>query len=870
MPHHGDGPIPARIMLVGEAWGYDEDREGRPFVGASGQELNRMLHEAGILRSECFVSNVVNHRPENNDLSKWIAFKKNQRTKEHTPLGMEHQLWVLPIVREGYRQLWAEIEMVKPNLIVPFGNLALWALTQKWGVTKWRGSHLRAAKNFAPTLPTDPSTPKVIPSIHPAAVLREWSQRGDVLEDLRRAKRHMDSRIWSPPALNYRIRPSFAHTMEVLQGIAAQLAAGLVWLDFDIETKAGHIECFSISWSRTDAICVPLMDGRGGDYWSEDEEAQIIYFLRAITTHKNARMRWQNGLYDAQYTYRWWHFVPRGGQDTMISQHALWSDKQKALYYQASLYCDWYVYWKDEGKSSNPKLTPEIRWKYNCDDCVYTREVGEVEEQVVETFSTRIIPSTGQPFWPAARQMHNFQQAMFWPVLKAMTRGLRVIEDNCKKLVMEVQEQIAMRQQFMQDTLGFQINIDSPKQMQALFYSDLLQPVIMTRAKKGVPAHPTCDDDALKKIGSREPLLLPITNTVSDLRTLDNFMEFLLARRGPDKRMRCSFNIGGSESGKSAPKTYRLSSSKDAFGSGGNLQTIPSEKSKSVGKWGARQHFSMIGDPYSLPNLRSMYGPDPGFDFFDQDLDRADLQVMAWDADEPLLKEALKKKVDLHLLNVYVLDAKDPPPLEELVETHPKYPDHRGPRKLKREFAKVFCHATDYLGKSRTVAAHTGRTIHETERAQKIYLGTYKGIAKWQQKIIDQVNKYQFVENRFGYRWYIFDRINDQVMPEAVAWIPQSTVSIVINKIWMSLFQWRPESEWKLDVDSLYEMFLKPPGPVEVLLQVHDSLAGQFPSYRKAEILPRMQELSQIIIPYDDPLIIPTGIGTSTVSWGEC
>lgn len=865
MPHHGDGPIPARIMLVGEAWGEQEELHGRPFVGASGEELNRMLHEVGILRSECYVSNVVNHRPQDNDLSHWIAFKKNQRTPQHTPMGMEHQLWVLPIVREGYKQLLTEIEMVKPNIILTFGNLALWALTEKWGVTKWRGSHLRAFGKA----PEDSSAPKVIPSIHPASVLREWSQRADVLEDLRRVKRHMDSRVWSPPARKYIIRPRFEIVTATLYTLLDMLSSGPVWMDFDIETKSGHIECFSISWSRTEAICVPLMDG-GPGYWSEEEEVKILWLVRQVMSHKNARVRWQNGLYDAQYTHRWWLFVPRGGQDTMISQHTLWSDKQKALYYQASLYCDWYVYWKDEGKSTNPKLTPEVRWKYNCDDCVYTREVGEVEQATVQMFATRAVGDPPRPYWPDAERIHAFQQAMFWPVLRAMTRGLRVHEANASKLIMEVMEQKAIREQFMQDVLGFQINIDSPKQMQALFYEDLQQPKIMTRAKKGVPAHVTCDDDALKKIASREPLLLPLCNTIADIRTLDNFMEFLNARRGPDKRMRSSFNIGGSESGKSAPKTYRLSSSKDAFGSGGNLQTIPSEKSKSVGKWSQRQHFSMIGDPYSLPNLRSMYCPDTGFEFFDQDLDRADLQVMAWDADEPLLKEALKKKVDLHLLNVYVLDAKDPPPLEELVETHPKYPDHRGPRKLKREFAKVFCHATDYLGKARTVAAHTGRTIHETERAQKIYLGTYSGIAKWQQRIIEQVNKYRFVENRFGYRWYIFDRINDQVMPEAVAWIPQSTVSIVINKIWMSLFQWRPESEWKLDVDSLYEMFLKPPSPVEVLLQVHDSLAGQFPSHMKSTLIPKIQELSQIVIPYDDPLIIPTGIGTSAVSWGEC
>lgn len=863
MPNRGVGPIPSRIMIVGEAWGADEDREGEPFVGASGIELNRMLHEANIMRSECFVSNVVNRRPPgrsvgrpvDNDITAWIPMKKKDITKEMILLRGK---MVMPVVKEGFNQLLVEISAVQPNVILAFGNVAMWALTQKWGITNWRGSLLR----------TDlmEGGPKVIPSIHPEAVLREWSYRSAVVSDLRRVKKHCNSREYNFPKYNFTIRPSFDQVMIRLNELKKRLEHEKLWIEGDLETgvKWKFIKCIGLSWSPTDAICIPFIGiGFSGGYWSLDEETYIIHALWQVLTHKNARVRWQNGLFDAQYIYRHWHFIPRCDQDTMISQHTIFSDLPKKLSFQASLYSDNYIFWKDEGKTgedvARTSREEDEGWLYNCKDCIYTREVGEVELQIVEKMKL-----TGP---------HEFQQAMFWPVLYAMNRGLKVREDVSRELAKEIQEQIHIREKFLHDVIGYDININSAKQMMDFFYTQLGQPIIMTRAKKGSPAHPTCDDEALLKISAREPLLKPITNSIADIRTLGKFMEdFVLAKRDTDGRMRCSFNIGGSESGKSAPKTYRLSSSKNAFGSGANLQTIPSEKSKSVGKWEARakDHFAMIGDPYSLPNLRSMYGPDTGYTYFDMDLDRADLQVMAWDADEPLLKEALKRRVDLHLLNVYILDAKDPPPLEELVETHPKYPDHRGPRKTKREFAKIFCHATDYLGKARTVASHTGRTIHETERAQRIYLGTYSKIAKWQEKIIAQVNKHRFVENKFGYRWYIFDRIDDQVMPEAVAWIPQSTVSIVINRIWMSLFQGVPEGQWNLSVDHMMKLLASPANGIEVLLQVHDSLAGQFPTHRKDFCLNKMKELSPIVIPYEDPLIIPTGIGTSNISWGEC
>lgn len=252
---------------------------------------------------------------------------------------------------------------------------------------------------------------------------------------------------------------------------------------------------------------------------------------------------------------------------------------------------------------------------------------------------------------------------------------------------------------------------------------------------------------------------------------------------------------------------------------------------------------------FTLPNIRSMFGPDAGFTFFDMDLDRADLQVVVAESNDAMLKAAMRLGVDIHLLNVYSLDAKDPPPLEELVETHPKYLDHRGPRKHKREFAKVFCHATNYVGGARTVAAHTGRGIHEIDTAQKLWFAAHPGIKSWHTRVEQQITKYRFVENRFGYRWHIFDRL-DGLLPEAVAWIPQSTVGIVINRIWINFYEQLPE--------------------VQVLLQVHDSLAGQFPTHRTPYLLPKMQELSRIVVPYEDPLVIPTGVKTSTVSWGNC
>lgn len=504
------------------------------------------------------------------------------------------------------------------------------------------------------------------------------------------------------------------------------------------------------------------------------------------------------------------------------------------------MYSDWYTFWKDEGKIASD-APEEQRWAYNLQDCVYTREVGEVLTQTLQTMDLVEVDAT--------------QQALFHPVLRAMLRGVAIDPKAKEKMAVDIQDELSRRQAFLYELLGHEINPGSPKQMKALFYDDLKQKPVYKRTmiQGKMRSSLTCDDDALVKLAAREPLIKPICHAIADIRTLIKWhRDFVMMELDEDGRMRCSFNIAGDAGGKSAPYSYRLSSSKNPFGSGGNLQTIPSEKSKSAGKAAVRGSMD-----FNLPNIRSMYVPDPGFVFFDLDLDRADLQIVVRESGEQDWMEAMDAGVDMHLLNVYTLDRKEPPPLEELIERHQKdkdcicpstcYWEHRQPRAYQREFSKVFVHATNYVGSAAGIASSVGKTVHEIDQAQKYWFSAHPGIKAWHERTLEQITRFRFIENRWGYKWFIFGRLE---LPEAVAWVPQSTVGILINKIWIAFAEQLPE--------------------VQVLLQVHDSLAGQMPLHRAAELVPKMKELSRIVIPYERPLTIPTHINTSTVSWGEC
>lgn len=436
--------------------------------------------------------------------------------------------------------------------------------------------------------------------------------------------------------------------------------------------------------------------------------------------------------------------------------------------------------------------TEEERWIYNCEDCVRTRECGEAEAEVIKSLGLQ--------------EVDAFQQELFHAVLQTMLRGVLVDKAARSAFAAELQEEMAKREQYFINVLGHPMNPRSSAQMINLFYNDLQQRPIMSRATKHSPSHLTCDDDALELLKVREPILRPLINNIGEYRSIGVFLStFVLAPLDADGRMRCSFNICGTE-------TYRFSSSKNAYGSGTNLQNIP----KGV--------EAKEPDDLNLPNVRKIFIPDPGMCFFDMDLDRADLQVVVWEADDAELKAMLRAGVDIHTENAKTLG-------------------------ISRQLAKSWVHGTDYGGGPRTMAIACGITVHKAERMQRRWFEAHPGIKEWHTRVEDQLKRFHYVENKFGYRRFYFDRITG-LLPEALGWIPQSTVACLINRIYLNIHK------------NLKEVW--------VLLQVHDSLAGQFPLAQREACLSRMKEEAHVVIPYSDPLIIPVGIKTSEKSWGDC
>lgn len=154
----GEGNPNARVVCVGEGPGATEDETGLPFVGAAGALLTKILESVNLSREEVFITNVVKHRPPGN----------------RNPLPEEVEACTPFLVRQ--------LELIKPKVIIAFGNFAAQTLlSTKDGVGKLRGA-----------VHTYQGIPLVV-TYHPAALLRNPNWKRPTWEDVKLARRVLDN-----------------------------------------------------------------------------------------------------------------------------------------------------------------------------------------------------------------------------------------------------------------------------------------------------------------------------------------------------------------------------------------------------------------------------------------------------------------------------------------------------------------------------------------------------------------------------------------------------------------------------------------------------------------------------------------------------
>jgi DNA polymerase len=146
----GEGPENAEIMLIGEAPGFNEDKQGRPFVGAAGQFLEKLLASANLSRDDVFITNTVKCRPLNN----------------RDPLPVE--------MATCRKYLDRQIAAIAPKVIVTLGRHSLTSFLPKETITKARGR------------PRIVNGTTLFPMYHPAAALHQQRLREVIEADIKK------------------------------------------------------------------------------------------------------------------------------------------------------------------------------------------------------------------------------------------------------------------------------------------------------------------------------------------------------------------------------------------------------------------------------------------------------------------------------------------------------------------------------------------------------------------------------------------------------------------------------------------------------------------------------------------------------------
>ena len=147
----GDGNLDAEIVFIGEAPGKNEDEQGLPFVGAAGKFLNEMLGEAGMQRSDVYITNIVKYRPPNN----------------RDPLPEEKKAF--------WPYLLKQLQIIKPKVVITLGRHSMEYFLPEMKISQIHGQPKRIQFGEDKLV--------IIPLYHPAAALYNGSMRQTLIDD---------------------------------------------------------------------------------------------------------------------------------------------------------------------------------------------------------------------------------------------------------------------------------------------------------------------------------------------------------------------------------------------------------------------------------------------------------------------------------------------------------------------------------------------------------------------------------------------------------------------------------------------------------------------------------------------------------------
>lgn len=781
---------PYRIAVIGDCVKQADFGKGQPFTSPLGDLVFAVMNNCGIAREACFVGNVCQFRPPSDAL---------------------HNLpWDGQEVQQSLQTLSKDLKEFKPNLCILLGDAPM---TAAFGEVKpsrsYRGSLFQCDRLDSPFYNL-----KFICSFDPADVQKQYTLMPLFASDLRRAREEGE---FSDLRLPQRTLDIHLTAFEIIQRLEAITPSDLVSIDIEGGIQQG-MSCLSISTDPLNAFIVSF--GRH----SVEEEALIYRALHRVLNSNEIPKCLQNSLYDRMVlAYRYGLLVRNVREDTMLKAWEIYSELPKDLGTLISIFIK-EPYYKTERKTDSQ----EVHHRYCCKDSACTLEIARAQDAFLE----------GAP-----RQHYEFNLKLLDVLLYMQLDGWNFDTELAKQKELELKIAKSECLARIETHTSVKLNPGSPKQVAELLYDFKGLPRQFKKVAGRLTTKVTTDTPALLNLykNHKDPVLFEIIL----YRRLGKLEDVVKAKLDKDGRLRCSYNIVGTDTG-------RISCSASVTGSGFNLQTVTKK-------------------------LRCLFRADPGYHLFQCDLAGAD----GWTVAAHCLAQG-----DSTMWDDYKAGLK---PAKIIAAMYEK---GREVNQLPREQLKLICaevdqdgwlyfgckrvqHGTNYsLGKltmAETIMEdsykYLGYPIYMEPQVcvnlQGLYLSRYPGVALWQNFIKRQVLEKGFITSASGHVRKLFGRrrrgreVDHETYRAALAEEPQAntTYATMLAK------------ERLIDDPENYT----PEGLFRVVPKhtVHDALIGQFKIEDTNWAVPKLRSwFNNPITIANTTLVIPFEGGYGP-SWGE-
>lgn len=363
-----------KLILIGEAYGKEEDSFNHGFVGSSGKELVKMLGDSTLaprigipypstldminywtyLRENegIAITNVFEEHPPDNNLGHF--FDTTSKDNFMPPLSMPKfpGKWVKPEYRHHITKLYETIKTLNPNLCILLGNCPSWAVLHQTKISIIRGT-IQKSNHL---------NQKCLPTYHPSYIIQgSWPDRPIVLADFQKAKREcltpeikfLARRAWYNCTLseirNWSLLPAEKYSVDIESGYALFSRAELNRMTQKMRyILSSQISMIGFARNKEDSLVIEFMtrEKENLSYWETASEEIEAWKLTQELLSKPIPKIFQNGMYDLNRLIYAGMMTSMPREDTMLQHHAHYPEMRKNLGFLASIYCTETPAWK--------------------------------------------------------------------------------------------------------------------------------------------------------------------------------------------------------------------------------------------------------------------------------------------------------------------------------------------------------------------------------------------------------------------------------------------------------------------------------------------------------------------------------------------